>query len=209
LALLQLGKGSSAPQISKVLPLTSQAIRTIGHRYQHGGLESRCSISSVPALPPCSTTAQKQRIVAMICSNPPEGRARWTVRLVAQEVGPTGGVLLPDHDLKLWPKNGVRRRTQPVVCLDEKPVTLQADVRPTFPAKPAREARRDNEYERRGTNVFCGVALKAGLHFTLATPDRSGFEFARVACELAMQYRDAKTVHWCWITSTRTTPNLS
>jgi hypothetical protein len=29
--------------------------------------------------------AQKQRIIAMVCSNPPEGRARWTVRLVAQE----------------------------------------------------------------------------------------------------------------------------
>src|SRR5439155_3797723 len=46
--------------------------------------------------------------------------------------------------------------SQPVVCLDEKPVTLHADVRPASPATPGREARRDNEYERRGTaNVFC------------------------------------------------------
>ena len=37
---------------------------------------------------------------------------------------------------------------QPVVCLDEKPVTLHADVRPACPAVPGREARRDNEYER-------------------------------------------------------------
>jgi hypothetical protein len=44
---------------------------------------------------------------------------------------------------------------EPVVCLDEKPVTLPADVRPTSPAKPGREARRDNEYERCGTaNIF-------------------------------------------------------
>src|ERR1035441_5438562 len=28
---------------------------------------------------------QKQRIVAMVCSKPPEGRARWTVRLIAEE----------------------------------------------------------------------------------------------------------------------------
>jgi hypothetical protein len=49
---------------------------------------------------------------------------------------------------------------QPVVCLDEKPVTLHADVRPSSPAKPGREARRDNEYERCGTaNVFCAVAM--------------------------------------------------
>jgi hypothetical protein len=85
---------------------------------------------------------------------------------------------------------------EPVVCLDEKPVTLHADVRPVSPAQPGREARRDNEYERRGTaNVFCAVEPKAGRHFTFPTPDRSAFEFARVSCDLAMQYSEAKTVH--------------
>jgi DDE superfamily endonuclease len=85
---------------------------------------------------------------------------------------------------------------EPVVCLDEKPITLHAEVRPTSPAEPGREARRDNEYERRGTaNVFCAVEPKAGRHFTFATPDRSAFEFARVACELALQYPEAKTIH--------------
>ena len=58
---------------------------------------------------------------------------------------------------------------EPVVCLDEKPVTLHADVRPPSPARPGREARRDNEYERRGTaNVFCAVEPKAGRHFTFS-----------------------------------------
>jgi hypothetical protein len=85
---------------------------------------------------------------------------------------------------------------QPVVCLDEKPVTLHADVRPPSPAAPGREARRDNEYERRGTaNVFCAVEPKAGRHFTFPTPDRSGFEFAQVAVALAMAYPEAKTIH--------------
>ena len=85
---------------------------------------------------------------------------------------------------------------EPVVCLDEKPVTLHADVRPPSPAKPGREARRDNEYERCGTaNVFYGVEPKAGRHFTFPTPDRSGFEFAQVAAELVFQYPDAKTIH--------------
>jgi transposase len=85
---------------------------------------------------------------------------------------------------------------QPVVCLDEKPVTLHADVRPASAAQPGREARRDNEYERRGTaNVFCAVEPKAGRHFTFATPDRSAFQFAQVACELALQYPEAETIH--------------
>ena len=85
---------------------------------------------------------------------------------------------------------------EPVVCLDEKPVTLHADVRPASPAKPGREARQDNEYERRGTaNIFAAVEPKAGRHFTFATPDRSGFEFARVAFELALCYPAVRTIH--------------
>lgn len=85
---------------------------------------------------------------------------------------------------------------EPVVCLDEKPVTLHADVRPACPARPGREARQDNEYERRGTaNVFCAVEPKAGRHFTYATPDRSAFEFAKVAFDLALRYGSARTIH--------------
>ena len=85
---------------------------------------------------------------------------------------------------------------EPVVCLDEKPVTLHADVRPASPAVPGREARRDNEYERCGTaNVFCAVEPKAGRHFTFPTEDRSGFEFAQVLFHLALKYPDAETIH--------------
>jgi DDE superfamily endonuclease len=85
---------------------------------------------------------------------------------------------------------------EPVVCLDEKPVTLHADVRAGSPVRPGREARLDNEYKRCGTaNVFCAVEPKAGRHFTFPTPDRSGFEFAQVAVRLALAYPTAKTIH--------------
>src|SRR5215467_13506858 len=78
---------------------------------------------------------------------------------------------------------------EPVVCIDEKAVTLHADVRATRPAAPGQVAKRDSEYRRCGTaNVFCAVEPKAGRHFTFPTPDRSGFEFARVSFELARQY---------------------
>jgi hypothetical protein len=85
---------------------------------------------------------------------------------------------------------------EPVVCLDEKPVSLHAEVRPASAAAPGREARRDSEYERCGTaNVFCAVEPKAGRHFTFATPDRSGTEFAQVLFELAIAYPEANTIH--------------
>lgn len=85
---------------------------------------------------------------------------------------------------------------EPVVCLDEKPVTLHADVRPASPARPGREARQDNEYERRGTaNVFCAVEPKTGRHFTYPTPDRSAVEFAKAVFDLATRYPEAETIH--------------
>jgi len=39
----------------------------------------------------------------------------------------------------------------PVVCMDEQPVQLLADVRAPIPAAPGRRERIDYEYERRGT----------------------------------------------------------
>jgi transposase len=224
LVLLQLAKGASAPRISQVVPLTSQAIRTIARRYQRGGLDSALLKSSVPA-PAVLDESQKQRIIGLVYSDASEGRARWTVRLVAQEavkrrlvphVGrETVRILLLDHDLKPWREKmwcvGELNEeyiakvedvletyekpydpAEPVVCLDEKPVTLM----PTFAALV--QPRRGASYERRGTaNVFCAVVPKAGRHFTFVTADRSAFEFARVACDLAMQYQDADTIHLC------------
>ena len=123
LALRQLAEGASAPQISRFISLTPQAIRTIGRRYQRGGLEAALFEKQRPGAAAVLDESQKQRIIAMVCSDAPEGRARWTVRLVAQEavkrklvprVGrETIRILLLDHDLKPWrEKNVVRGRTQ-------------------------------------------------------------------------------------------------
>lgn len=123
LALLQLAKGISAPRIASVVPLTAQAIRNIGRRYQQGGLDSALFEKQRPGAAEVLDTSQKQRIIAMVCGDPPEGHARWTVRLVAQEaikrrltphVGrETVRILLQHHDLRPWrEKNVVRRRPE-------------------------------------------------------------------------------------------------
>jgi transposase len=86
--------------------------------------------------------------------------------------------------------------SEPVVCLDEKPVSLHRDVRPAIPAKPGSPAKRDNEYQRCGTaNVFGVVEPKAGRHFTTATVDRSGQQFARLIEYLTQRYAAAHTIH--------------
>ena len=121
-ALLQLAKGGSAPQIAKLVPLSSQAIRNIGRRYEQGGLARALYERPRPGAAEILDEGQKQRLIAMVCSSPPEGRARWTVRLVAEEavkrklvprVGrETIRILLLSHDLKPWrEKNVVSPRT--------------------------------------------------------------------------------------------------
>lgn len=85
---------------------------------------------------------------------------------------------------------------EPVVCFDEKPIVLHRDVRPATPAQPGRVAKRDYEYERRGTaNVFCAVEPLAGRHFTWPTPNRSGPQFAQALRRLVAAYPKAHTIH--------------
>jgi hypothetical protein len=85
---------------------------------------------------------------------------------------------------------------EPVVCMDEKPVTLHAEVRPPIPMTPGKIAKRDNEYERCGTaNVFCAVEPKAGRHFTFPTPNRSAPEFAQALGKIVDSYPFARTIH--------------
>lgn len=124
LALRLLSAGSTAPQVAQAVPLTAKAIREIAHRYNREGLQGALYDKERPGASEILDDAQKQRIVAMVCSEPPEGRARWTVRLVAREavsrklvprVGrETIRVLLESHDLKPWrEKKLVRGRVEP------------------------------------------------------------------------------------------------
>ncbi len=117
LALLQLAEGVSAPRIARMIPLTPQAIRKVGHRYQSGGLERALYEKPRPGAAEVLDDGQKQRVIAMVCSDPPAGCARWTVRLVAEEaikrklvprVGrETIRILLLRHDLKPWREKNV------------------------------------------------------------------------------------------------------
>src|ERR1700730_10781945 len=85
---------------------------------------------------------------------------------------------------------------EPVVCVDEKPVVLHADVRPPRPMRPGRIARGNCEYKHFGTaNVFCGVQRKAGRHFTKSSADRCSPEFADYLLEIAASYPEADTIH--------------
>jgi putative transposase len=80
---------------------------------------------------------QKQRIIAMVCSDPPEGQARWTVRLVAEEAvkrklipqvgGETIRILLLHHDLKPW-----RVKMWRIADLNDQYIEKMEDVLETY-----------------------------------------------------------------------------
>jgi hypothetical protein len=85
---------------------------------------------------------------------------------------------------------------EPVVCLDEKPVSLHSEVRPPQPASPGHAAKRDNEYRRHGVaNIFAVVEPKAGKHLSRVTPDRSALQFALTIQDLVLAYPFARTIH--------------
>ena len=121
LALVQLDQGLSSPAVAANLMLSAKSVWQIGKRYRQGGIERALFDAARPGKTPALDQQQQQRIVAVVCSPPPEGRARWTVRLLAEEVVkrkvvPSVGretirVLLESHDLKPWrEKNVVRGR---------------------------------------------------------------------------------------------------
>jgi transposase len=119
LALLQMDQGQSTPAVGANLMLSAKAVWQIGKRYQQGGIERALFDAARPGKAPALDQQQQQRIVAVVCSPPPEGRARWTVRLLTEEVVkrklvPNVGretirVLLESHDLKPWREKNVVR----------------------------------------------------------------------------------------------------
>lgn len=115
----RLGQGQSSPQVAQALGWTAKGVRNIGWRYVQQGLERALSEAPRPGAARRLNERQEQQIIAMVCADPPEGRARWTVRLIAEEavkrkLVPTVGretirILLRGHQMKPW-------REKKVVC---------------------------------------------------------------------------------------------
>ena len=74
----------------------------------------------------------------------------------------------------------------PVVCFDERPCQLLAEVREPLPGGPGRPERRDHEYERRGmAHVLMAFEPLAGQREVEVTERRRDKEFAEMVGRLA------------------------
>jgi len=123
LILRQLDEGQRVAQVSPNVGVARKTVRAIARRYEEEGLKSALYEKSRPGKQRALNAGQSQRIIAMVCGLPPEGIARWSVRLIAEEavrrrLAPQVGretirILLQSHELKPWrEKNVVRRGTE-------------------------------------------------------------------------------------------------
>ena len=121
--LRQLDDRQKVAQVAANVGVARKTVRAIARRYEEEGLESALYEKPRPGKQPALDTGQSQRIIAMVCGPPPQGTARWSVRLIAKEavkrrLAPHVGretirILLQNHELKPWrEKKLVYRGTQ-------------------------------------------------------------------------------------------------
>jgi putative transposase len=119
LALRQIAEGQTVRQVAKNVGLTPKTVWLTSRRYRQGGLERALYERPRPGKAGLLDAQHRQRIVALACGPPPEGRSRWTVRLLTEEVvkrklvprvgRETIRILLESHDLKPWREKNVVR----------------------------------------------------------------------------------------------------
>jgi hypothetical protein len=117
--LLLLDEGLSVRAAAKAVGSYPRETSRVGKRYLEGDLERALKDDWRPRQEPMLDSTQEAAIVAMVCGPAPDGRARWTVRLTAEEavrrgVVPQIGretvrVVLAEHGLKPWREKNVVR----------------------------------------------------------------------------------------------------
>lgn len=117
LVLRFMDQGGTSPQVADMLGMTAKSARNIVQKYHHGGLTVALNDLPRPGQPRKMSEKEAHRIVAMVCASPPAGYARWSVRLIVEEVVKKKIVdgtnresirlLLKNHDLKPWLKKNV------------------------------------------------------------------------------------------------------
>jgi transposase len=80
--LLSDGGQRTNAEIAATLQTTSTTVRTVQRRFLEEGLEAALSERERSGRPKTWTVRDDVQLTAIACSTPPEGRARWTLRLL-------------------------------------------------------------------------------------------------------------------------------
>ena len=114
-----LGQGWSIQAVATAVGTYRREVRRVGWRAVDLGLEASLEDDPRPHPPKLLGSKEEAALTAMVCGPPPEGRARWTIRLVAEEAvrraivpkmgRDTARRFLASHDLKPWREKNVVR----------------------------------------------------------------------------------------------------
>lgn len=221
-------KGLTVMEVADFLEFTPRTIINITNNYEEGGLKKALQDDPRPGRPIKFDDRIKSQIVAIVCSDAPDGFDRWTLDLLKENIQKNSIVkdiskesirlILQEHDLKPWQEKMwcigelddeyIRRMedvlavyerkydpANPVVCIDEKPVPFQGDVRAPIPCKAGSPFKRDSEYSRHGSgNVFCAVEPKKGAYTNTVTERRTANDFAKFMASIERKYPDAERI---------------
>lgn len=107
-------EGMSTGMIAKVLRVDPKTVRNIATHFIESGLDAALFDDERSGKPLDIDDAERSRIVAMVCSDPPKGNYRWTLDLIVEETvrrklidktsiaKETIRLILKEHDLKPW-----------------------------------------------------------------------------------------------------------
>lgn len=84
--LLKSDEGKTDKEIADLLYIGEETVRRVRQRYCHDGLELALHGKPYPKGEPSLTDKQEAYLVALACSDPPEGRSRWTVELLTERM---------------------------------------------------------------------------------------------------------------------------
>ena len=112
--LLKSDEGLIDAEIAEHVGCCERHVREIRKRFCVQGLERALHDAPRSGTPPRFTVRQQQQVVALACTDPPEGRTRWTLELLCEYAAKNGFVSsvsksevalwLQAHDLKPWRK---------------------------------------------------------------------------------------------------------
>jgi len=90
--LLLADEGQSDAKVGNALKVSRTTIVRVRKRYCEGGLESALNERSRSGAPPKIDTRVEAKLTGLACSDPPEGRSRWTMNLLADKLVELGEV---------------------------------------------------------------------------------------------------------------------
>jgi transposase len=114
LVLLKSDEGFTDEEIVEHIGCSDRMIRRVRKHFCTEGLERALYDAPRSGAPATFTARERQQVIALACSEPPEGRVRWTLELLCRHAAERGivksigksevALWLKEHDLKPWRK---------------------------------------------------------------------------------------------------------